>query len=49
MQSQPTISRKLTAMNMLVSGIALLIAGAAFAGHDLATFRQNVLRDAVPL
>jgi signal transduction histidine kinase len=32
-------------MNMLVSGIALLIAGAAFAGHDLATFRQNVLRN----
>ena len=32
-------------MNMLVSGIALLIAGIAFAGYDLATFRQTVLRN----
>jgi signal transduction histidine kinase len=40
-----SISRRLTWMNMLVSGIALLIAGVAFAAYDLATFRAEILRN----
>ena len=32
-----SISRRLTWMNMLVSGCALLLAGAAFAAYDLIT------------
>jgi signal transduction histidine kinase len=32
-------------MNMLVSGIALLIAGIAFAAYDLASFRTEILRN----
>ncbi|HEY3158829.1 MAG TPA: ATP-binding protein [Vicinamibacterales bacterium] len=40
-----TISRRLTLMNMLVSSIALLIAGVAFAAHDLATFRAETVRN----
>ena len=42
-QSHATISRRLTWMNMLVSSIALLIAGVAFAAYDLATFRAEVV------
>jgi len=40
-----TISRHLTWMNMLVSSIALLIAGVAFAAYDLATFRAEIVRN----
>jgi len=40
-----SISRRLTWMNMLVSGIALLIAGVAFAAYDLATFRSATVRE----
>ena len=36
-----SISKKLTWMNMLVSGAALLIACTAFIGYDLATFRRT--------
>jgi len=32
-------------MNMLVSGFALLIAGAAFAAYDVATFRDELVRN----
>jgi signal transduction histidine kinase len=35
-----SISNKLTWMNMLVSGAALVLACAAFIGYDLVTFRQ---------
>ncbi len=38
------ISKKLTAMNMVVSGIALLLACTAFFTYDLLTFRQARVR-----
>ena len=38
-----SISRKLTSMNMLVSGAALLLACAAFIAFDMITFRQAIL------
>ena len=44
-QRYHSISRRLTWMNMLVSGIALLIAGVAFAAYDLATFRAESVRN----
>jgi PAS domain S-box-containing protein len=37
-----SLSRKLTAMNLLVSGGALLLASAAFFTYDLVTFKQGV-------
>ncbi len=40
-----SISRKLTWMNMLVSGAALLLACAAFIAVDMITFRQAMLRN----
>jgi len=40
-----SISRKLTWMNMLVSGAALLLACAAFIAFDMITFRQTMLRN----
>jgi signal transduction histidine kinase len=40
-----SITRKLTRMNMLVSGAALLIACVAFIAYDLASFRQAMLYD----
>ncbi len=40
-----SISRKLTWMNMLVSGAALLLACAAFIAFDMITFRQAMLRN----
>ncbi len=40
-----SISWRLTWMNMLVSGFALLIAGAAFAAYDVATFRDELVRN----
>ena len=43
-QRHRSIARRLTFMNMLVSGIALLIAGVAFAAYDLATFRAATVR-----
>jgi len=38
-----SISRKLTWMNMLVSGAALLLACAAFIGYDTVTFREMMV------
>jgi PAS domain S-box-containing protein len=38
-----SLSRKLTAMNMLVSGGALLLASVAFFASDLVTFRSNLV------
>ena len=38
-----SISKKLTWMNMLVSGIALLLAGVAFVAYDLITFRESLI------
>jgi len=38
------ISRKLTIMNVLVSGAALLAASVAFLAYDQYTFRQNLIR-----
>ncbi len=42
---QGTISRRLTWMNMLVSGFALLMACSSFVAYDLATFRQATARN----
>ena len=42
---ESSISRKLTWMNMLVSGIALLLACSAFATYDLITFRKTMVRN----
>ena len=39
-----SISKKLTLMNMLVSGTALLLACAAFFAYDQFTFRQGLVR-----
>src|ERR1700722_15786677 len=38
-----SISKKLTWMNMMVSGAALLLACAAFISYDLITFRQGTV------
>jgi PAS domain S-box-containing protein len=38
-----SLPRKLTAMNLLVSGVALLLASAAFFAYDLLTFRSNLI------
>ncbi len=40
-----SISRKLTWMNMLVSGAALLLACAAFIAYDKLTFRETMVRN----
>src|SRR5580704_1857656 len=40
-----SVSRKLTWMNMLVSGTALLLACAAFIGYDMLTFREATVRN----
>jgi signal transduction histidine kinase len=40
-----SIARQLTWMNLLVSGIALLLACSAFIAFDWVTFRQNSLRN----
>jgi|HubBroStandDraft_6_1064221.scaffolds.fasta_scaffold00369_4 PAS domain S-box-containing protein len=42
-QLRDSLSKKLTAMNMLVSGVALLLASAAFFAYDLITFRTNLI------
>ena len=39
-----SISQKLTWMNMLVSGAALLLACAAFAAYELEDFRVTMVR-----
>src|SRR5713101_777013 len=39
-----SISKKLTWMNMLVSGAALLLAGSAFVAYELTTFRETMER-----
>jgi PAS domain S-box-containing protein len=43
MKLRDSLSKKLTAMNMLVSGVALLLASAAFFAYDLITFRSNLI------
>src|SRR5437016_2705439 len=40
-----TISRRLTWMNMLVSGTALLLACTAFIIYDIVTFRANMFQN----
>jgi PAS domain S-box-containing protein len=40
-----SLSNKLTAMNMLVSGGALLLASMAFFAYDLITFRSNLINN----
>jgi signal transduction histidine kinase len=40
-----SITKKLTRMNMLVSGAALLIASMAFVAYDLVTFRQVMVHN----
>jgi len=41
-----SLSRKLTAMNMLVSGAALLLASVSFFVYDVITFRKNLVNNA---
>ena len=43
------ITRKLVLITMLTSGVALLLAGAAFITYDLITFREMVSRDMLSL
>ncbi len=38
-----SISRRLTFMNMLVSGVALLLASTAFFVYDWVTFREGIV------
>src|SRR5258708_38329268 len=40
-----SISRRLTWMNMLVSGAALLLACAAFIAYDMLSFRASIVRN----
>jgi PAS domain S-box-containing protein len=40
-----SLSRKLTLMNMLVSGAALVLASIAFFGYDVITFRTNLINN----
>ena len=40
-----SISKKLTSMNMLVSGVALLLACAAFVAYDLYTYQIGIARN----
>src|SRR6266481_2758902 len=40
-----SITKRLTMMNILVSGAALLIACAAFVAYDLITFRQAMVHN----
>ena len=38
------IQKKLTWMNMLVSGAALIVASTAFVAYELSNFRENMVR-----
>src|SRR5580700_4349237 len=40
-----SVSQKLTWMNMLVSGAALLLACTAFISYDMLTFRESMVRN----
>jgi PAS domain S-box-containing protein len=40
-----SLSKKLTAMNMVVSGVALLFASASFFAYDVITFRTNLINN----
>ena len=40
-----SISRRLTLMNVLVSGVALVLAGVVFFAYDLITLRETMIRD----
>src|SRR4029077_10930479 len=40
-----SIAQKLTWMNILVSGAALLLACASFMAYDLVSFRENMVRN----
>src|SRR5580658_3740548 len=40
-----SVSQKLTWMNMLVSGAALLLACTAFIAYDMVTFRETMVRN----
>src|ERR1700736_2946755 len=39
-----SIKKKLTLMNMLISGVTLLLACTAFGAYDLTTFRASIVR-----
>src|SRR4029077_1098585 len=43
MNLRDSLSKKLTVMNMMVSGVALLLASASFFAYDLITFRDNLI------
>jgi hypothetical protein len=40
-----SLSKKLTAMNLLVSGGALILASTAFFAYDVITFRANLINN----
>ena len=46
-RSRRSIASKLTLMNMLVSGAALLLACTAFLAYDQVTFRDGLIQDAL--
>ncbi len=43
MNLRDSLSKKLTVMNLMVSGAALLLASASFFAYDLITFRDNLI------
>jgi PAS domain S-box-containing protein len=45
MKLRDSLSKKLTVMNMVVSGVALLLASASFFAYDLITFRENLINN----
>src|SRR5579864_7016001 len=45
MKLRDSLSKKLTVMNMVVSGVALLVASASFFAYDLITFRENLINN----
>ncbi len=40
-----SITKRLTRMNILVSGVGLLISCAAFVAHDLVNFRETMVHN----
>ena len=44
-RQNPSLSARLTRMNLLVSGVVLLIAAVAFFSFDLLSFRNTLIRN----
>ena len=47
-RQNPSLSARLTRMNLLVSGVVLLIAAVAFFSFDLSSFRNTAIRNLMP-